>query len=128
MTKFRIAPQENRIMRRATPLARLATRLFDLRSALADFEFGIAFANDVDSATSFDHLAIRVAILQSADTADDLHRDSRLVSDGNRGANAPTAFRIGRIANFLASATPKRSLTQHLVKGVDEFIKRVEAK
>ncbi len=54
--------------------ARLATSLFDLGTALADLEFRIAFANHIDSAAAFDHLAIGVAVLQGADTADNFHR------------------------------------------------------
>lgn len=53
---------------------RLATSFFDLGTALTDLEFRIAFANHIDSAAAFDHLAIGVAVLQGADTADNFHR------------------------------------------------------
>lgn len=53
---------------------RLAAGLLDLSTALTDFEFRIAFANDIDAAAAFDHLAIRMAIFQSANTTYNFHR------------------------------------------------------
>ena len=41
---------------------------------MADLELRIAFANHIDSAAAFDHLAIGVAVLKGADTADNFHR------------------------------------------------------
>lgn len=43
-------------------------------TALADFELWIAFANHIDPPASLDDLAIRVAVLQSANTANNFHR------------------------------------------------------
>ena len=51
----------------------LATSLFDFRAALADFEFWIAFADHVNAAAAFYNLAIRMAVLQRADAADNFH-------------------------------------------------------
>ncbi len=55
-------------------MRRLAAGLFDLRTTLANFEFRIAFADHIDSAASFDHLTIGVAVLQRANAADYFHR------------------------------------------------------
>ena len=54
--------------------ATLATCLFDLGSALAHFEFRIALTNHINSATSFDDLAIGMAVLQRANATDNFHR------------------------------------------------------
>ena len=59
---------------------RLASRLFHLGSALAYFEFRVTFANHVDSASALNHLAIRVAVLQGTDAADNFHRIVQLNS------------------------------------------------
>ena len=53
---------------------RLAACLFDLRSALADLELGIALTDHVDPATSLNDLAIGVAVFQRANAADNFHR------------------------------------------------------
>ncbi len=53
---------------------RLAASFLDLRAALADLELRDTLANDVDSATTFDDLAIWVAVLQRADAAYNFHR------------------------------------------------------
>ena len=53
---------------------RLSACFLDLGAALADFEFRIAFANDVNSAASLDDLAIGVAVLQCTDAANNFHR------------------------------------------------------
>ena len=52
----------------------LAAGLLDLGAALTDFEFRIALANDIDAATAFDDLAIRMAIFQSANATYNFHR------------------------------------------------------
>ena len=52
----------------------LAAGLFDLGTALAHLELWIALANHVDSATSFDDLAIGMAVFQRANAADNFHR------------------------------------------------------
>ena len=54
--------------------ATLASCLLDLGSALTHFELGIALANHIDSATSFDDLAIGMAVFQRANAADNFHR------------------------------------------------------
>ena len=54
--------------------SRLAAGLLDLGATLPDLEFWVAFANHIDSATSFNHLAIRMAIFQSANTTYNFHR------------------------------------------------------
>lgn len=53
--------------------AGLPATFLDFCPALTDFELWVAFANNVDAPTSFDDLAIRVTVLQSANTADNLH-------------------------------------------------------
>jgi hypothetical protein len=53
---------------------KLAAGLFDLGTTLTHLEPGIALANHVDSAPSFDDLAIGVAVFQRANTADNFHR------------------------------------------------------
>jgi hypothetical protein len=52
----------------------LATSLFGLGVALADFELRIALADHVDPTASFDDLAIWVAVLQRANAANNFHR------------------------------------------------------
>ncbi len=52
----------------------LATGLFDLRTALTDFELWVALANHVNSATSLNDLTIGVAVFQCADAAYYFHR------------------------------------------------------
>lgn len=54
--------------------SRLAAGLLDLGATLTDLEFWIALTNDVDAAASFYNLAIRMAILQSANTTYNFHR------------------------------------------------------
>jgi hypothetical protein len=54
--------------------SRLAAGLLDLGATLTDLEFRIALANDVDASASFYNLAIRMAILQSANTTYNFHR------------------------------------------------------
>ena len=58
----------------AMPILSLAACLLGLGTALADLELWVALANHVDSAAALDHLAIRVAILQGADAADNFHQ------------------------------------------------------
>ena len=53
---------------------RLAAGLLDLRPALADFEFRIAFADHVDSTTTLHDLAIGVTVFQGTNAADNFHR------------------------------------------------------
>ncbi len=53
---------------------RLSAGLFDLGSALTDFEPRVALANHVDATSSFDDLAIGVAVLQRAYAANNFHR------------------------------------------------------
>ena len=54
--------------------SRLAAGLLDLGPTLTDFEFRIALANDIDAAAAFHHLAIRMAVLQGANTTYNFHR------------------------------------------------------
>ena len=54
--------------------SRLAAGLLDLRAALTDFEFWVALANDIKAAAAFHHLAIRMAVFQSANTTYNFHR------------------------------------------------------
>ena len=53
---------------------RLATGLLGFGAALADLELGIAFADHIDTTTSLNDLAIRMAIFQGANTTNDFHR------------------------------------------------------
>jgi hypothetical protein len=52
----------------------LAPSLLHLGTALADFELGVALANHVNTPTSFDDLAIWVAVFQRANATDNFHR------------------------------------------------------
>ena len=52
----------------------LAAGLLDLCATLTDFEFWVALANDIDAAAAFHHLAIRMAVFQSANTTYNFHR------------------------------------------------------
>ena len=55
------------------PVNSLATAFLDFGTALADFEFRIALANHVNSASSTNDLAIGVPVFQGTNAADDLH-------------------------------------------------------
>ena len=52
----------------------LATCLLDLGATLADFKFWVALADHVDSAASFDDLAVGVTVFESTNAADNFHR------------------------------------------------------
>ncbi len=54
--------------------SRLAAGLLDLGPTLTDFESRVALANDIDAAAAFHHLAIRMAVFQSANTTYNFHR------------------------------------------------------
>ena len=54
--------------------SRLAAGLLDLGATLTDLKFRVALANDIDAAAAFYHLAIRMAVLQSANTTYNFHR------------------------------------------------------
>jgi hypothetical protein len=62
---------------------RLTASFFDLRSTLANFELGVAFADHVHSAATLDDLAVGVTVFKGADTADNFH--GRLPSGDLRG-------------------------------------------
>ncbi len=67
-------PTRGPVVRSRCSKSRLAAGLLDLGATLTDFEFWIAFANDIDAAAAFDHLAIRMAVLQRANTTYNFHR------------------------------------------------------
>ena len=69
--------------------------LFDLRAALADFEFRVALANHVHPPASLDDLAIGVSVLEGTDAADNFHRVV-LVGLGSAPRKGGSVHREGR--------------------------------